>query len=832
MGPYGTRRNTKEKKVELLTIPSGADPDASSKKKRERKTHERVKTTKKTKFKETIESVGLSVNTETTTADDEQVKKIKKDFVDGIVALRGQSKIPATTPPAFPSIGKKPASEPKLPSMKFDPLSPTAPVLSPVLMRAATESAANKKDPIEQALLTQQDGSKVATSGPVRSSASATFPGSVALSSTEDEAIGETPTPAGSKVAGSNSVGSSKSATSPGCPLSPDALISLAPDNFRAFLLPQPKAEARDYAEIDKMLSHPVLTSFRNLKDRAENDFPVLSKGNGLWFTSEDYERCIEPKFSSNAMIDLATLWGFRGAADSKFYAAPCRLFNYAAVSKNRRKDWSQDSNDCKDCLNPVLNDGPTGLFSKSVIDITVHYGEGDGHFSKAFVVNIDKFFIEGNGQSSDDPLPCILFCDSCTSDEGYSSHSEKAVAEHIRYLLNTAHRYISGGKSPGFTKKSLPSFTLNGKFALLHAGLDIGATSNYLWCCDFLVPQQQQWFSCGLNTLLMRSQMLQAMQDDRLVTFDDVDDCFDIFTLTYFEYENKQSAMRLQEELGKLAAALSILRTRVHPGRMKGGGTPVAPQKTRGLPKTRGPPKAPKIAAKGTTKKKKRPAVAFDKQQEMKQMENDRRKAKAQVQTASMAGKLGSASAKPVLQTRKTYDRRVGEHASSIKQTKDSSSRRALCKFAVATDEASLTMSHGDSFCDTSVPRPRLAGIVLDEVVPRPDRQSFDHKCRRDSPLRLVFGCRTKEELLVIGKDIVDNVDKYQFPGNEYEADKLVFGEDRMLLDHLLRKKIPIQSVEEKEENQPMVEDVKVLAKTPAKEERASKKTTISEDF
>ena len=94
------------------------------------------------------------------------------------------------------------------------------------------------------------------------------------------------------------------------------------------------------------------------------------------------------------------------------------------------------------------------------------------------------------------------------------------------------------------------------------------------------------------------------------------------------------------------------------------------------------------------------------------------------------------------------------------------------------------------------------------------------------------MFGCRTKEELLVIGKDIVDNVDKYQFPGNEYEADKLVFGEDRMLLDHLLRKKIPIQSVEEKEENQPMVEDVKVLAKTPAKEERASKKTTISEDF
>ena len=258
----------------------------------------------------------------------------------------------------------------------------------------------------------------------------------------------------------------------------------------------------------------------------------------------------------------------------------------------------------------------------------------------------------------------------------------------------------------------------------------------------------------------------------------------------------------------------------------MKGGGTAAPPKKPRGLPK------APKIAAKDTTKKKRRPAVAFDKQQEMKQTENDRRKAKAQVRTACMAGKLGSASANPVLQTRKTYDRRVGEHASSIKQTKDSSSRRALCKFAVATDEASLTMSYGDSFCDTSVPRPRLAGIVLDEVVPRPDRQSFDHKCRRDSPLRLVFGCRTKEELLVIGKDIVDNVDKYQFPGNEYEADKLVFGEDRMLLDHLLRKKIPTQSVEEKEENRPMVEDVKVLAKTPAKEERASKKTTISKDF
>ena len=195
MGLYGTRHNTKEKKVALLTIPSGADPDASSKRKRERKTHERVKPAKKTKsketiesgglsgntetttaddeqvkeikkthepvkpakktrFKETIESGGLSGNTETTTVDDEQVKEIKKDLADGIIALRDQSKLPATTPPAFPSTGKKPASGPKLPSMKFDPLSPISPVLSPVLMRAATESAANKKDAIEQALLT------------------------------------------------------------------------------------------------------------------------------------------------------------------------------------------------------------------------------------------------------------------------------------------------------------------------------------------------------------------------------------------------------------------------------------------------------------------------------------------------------------------------------------------------------------------------------------------------------------------------------------------------------------------------------------------------------
>ena len=57
-------------------------------------------------------------------------------------------------------------------------------------------------------------------------------------------------------------------------------------------------------------------------------------------------------------------------------------------------QDWSKDANDCKDCVSPVL----------SVIDIT---GEGGGRFSKTFVVNVDKFFVQDNGKSS--RMQCAL---------------------------------------------------------------------------------------------------------------------------------------------------------------------------------------------------------------------------------------------------------------------------------------------------------------------------------------------------------------------------------------------------------------------------------------
>ena len=84
------------------------------------------------------------------------------------------------------------------------------------------------------------------------------------------------------------------------------------------------------------------------------------------------------------------------------------------------------------------------------------------------------------------------------------------------------------------------------------------------------------------------------------------------------------------------------------------------------------------------------------------------------------------------------------------------------------------MTMSYGDTFLNKNVIRGISSGILIDEVVPRPDLTTFDVQRKRETPLRMVFG--SKEDFLRIINNIKNNSDKYIFIDDPYEADKLVF--------------------------------------------------------
>ena len=97
------------------------------------------------------------------------------------------------------------------------------------------------------------------------------------------------------------------------------------------------------------------------------------------------------------------------------------------------------------------------------------------------------------------------------------------------------------------------------------------------------------------------------------------------------------------------------------------------------------------------------------------------------------------------------------------------------MYKFVKSASATGKMMSYGDQRLNSVCARTKLGGFVMDEVIAHPDLQGFDINRRRTSPIRLGIGV-SKEDALILAKDLVANIHKYHFTNDVYEVDALLF--------------------------------------------------------
>lgn len=351
---------------------------------------------------------------------------------------------------------------------------------------------------------------------------------------------------------------------------------------------------------------------------------------------------------------------------------------------------------------------------------------------------------------------------------------------------------------------------------------------------------------------------MMLALDDGQTLTYIDRDDKFDKFSAQYFQYENKESPLSLRLDLHLLASSLSELRVRLGPVTTRNkcngdddffDGEPETidigsddseddNQPSRGTVKRNSPSTRTKrgsrhgtssyeVTSRTNPKRKKKESVAERQEQNkalvMKERESAEEK-KAKMKQQKIAGKLNKGKVELSFDARKKYDRVLGEYASSVKQTKDEASRRAMYKFVQGSTLSSKMMSYGSERHNKNCPKGRVAGIFIDEVVPRPDLKSFELDCRREKPLTIAIGC-SKEELVETLKYLSDNIDEVHFMNDPYEVDELVFGSDRKDLDSILRRNNGPKNVQKLKENAQALANNNTLEKTPIKNAKATEK-------
>lgn len=214
----------------------------------------------------------------------------------------------------------------------------------------------------------------------------------------------------------------------------------------------------------------------------------------------------------------------------------------------------------------------------------------------------------------------------------------------------------------------------------------------------------------------------------------------------------------------------------------------------------------------------KRPPATVFDRQQKIKAQCKKHREMECEKRDKSLKGKLVDDTHSSNLSARKVRDRSTGDCAASIKQVKDNGSRRAMHAFVKGSVTASRMMSHGDEAANRICPRPAVAGILVDRVMPNSNTVNFDHKCSRESPLRLAFGCN-REDLLWLADDIKGNIDSWKFGDDPFTVDEDAFGHGRVSLEKVLKKSFPKHSVQENKENKAHLNaEATAITKTPQK--------------
>ena len=129
--------------------------------------------------------------------------------------------------------------------------------------------------------------------------------------------------------------------------------------------------------------------------------------------------------------------------------------------------------------------------------------------------------------------------------------------------------------------------------------------------------------------------------------------------------------------------------------------------------------------SSKATPKKalQKKKESVHERQERLKQQA---KKEKAEMRDKfmnSLKGKLVDGIVETKLARRKHYDRAMGDYAASIKQVKDTASRRALYSFIHGSMTASKMMSYGDEMANRVCVRPTVAGLLVDRVIPEPHK-------------------------------------------------------------------------------------------------------------